>query len=145
MERAYERAKCLFLSQTFQRAGQAELAVAIGMFESIDELTTKDDAERFDRQKETIPRADPSSVIGRETAGRDHAVNVRMVHQVLAPGVKHAEETDLTAQAFRIGGELQQSRCTGVEQQPVKQSLVVEHQVSQPPRNSEDHMHVGNR
>ena len=41
MERAYERAKCLFLSQTFQRAGQAELAVAIGMFESIDELTTK--------------------------------------------------------------------------------------------------------
>ena len=83
-------------------------------------------------------------MIGRETAGRDHAVNVRMVHQVLAPGVKHAEETDLTAQAFRIGGELQQSRCTGVEQQPVSSRLLWNIK-SAPPRNSEDHMHVGNR
>ena len=71
-------------------------------------------------------------------------MNVRMMDQVPAPGVKYAEETDLSAQVFWIGGELQQSRCTAVEQQPVKQSLVVEHQVSQPSRNSEDHMHVGN-
>ena len=86
MERAYERAKCLLLSQTFQRAGQAELAVAIGVFESIDKLAAKDDAECFDRQKEAIARRDPSRVIGRETARRNYAVNVRMVDQVLAPG-----------------------------------------------------------
>ncbi len=47
-------------------------------------------------------------------------MNVRVVDQVLAPGVKHAEETDLSAQVFRVGGELQQSRSAGAEQQPVQ-------------------------
>ena len=98
----------------------------MGVFESIDELTAEDGAECFDRQKEAIARTDPGFVIGRETAGRDHTVDVRMVEEVLAPGVKHAEEANLSAQVLRIGGELQQSRRTGAEQQAIQDSLVVE-------------------
>ena len=77
------------------------------------------------------------------TARWNHTVNVRMVDQVLAPGVQHAEETDLSAEVFGIGGELQQSRCTAAEQHPVKQSLVVERYLRQLARDRENHVNVG--
>ena len=68
-----------------------------------------------------------------------------MVDQGLAPGVQHAEETDLSAQVFGIGGELQQSRRTAAEQHPVKQPLVVERYLRQLARDREDHVNVGHR
>ncbi len=55
-------------------------------------------------------------MIGRETPRRDHTVDVRMVEQILAPGVQHAEEADLGAEVFRIGGDLQKAVRTGAEQ-----------------------------
>ena len=39
-----------------------------------------------------------------------------MMHQVLSPGVKHAEETDLGTEMFRIGGDLQESCRAGSKQ-----------------------------
>ena len=45
---------------------------------------------------------------------------MRVLQEVLSPGVQHAEETDLGTEVFRIGGELQQSRGTEAEQQPVQ-------------------------
>ena len=32
-----------------------------------------------------------------------------MVKEILAPGVQHAEKTDLGTEVFRIGGDLQQA------------------------------------
>lgn len=68
---------------------------------------------------------DPALVVGRETAGRDHAVNMRMSLQFLPPGMKHAHKTDLGPKMLRIGGDLHQSRSAGVEQEVVDDFLIL--------------------
>ena len=64
--------------------------------------------------------ADPSRVVGRESAGRDHAVDMRMEQQVLSPGVKDGEEADLGAQVFGVGRHFQQRLAVAREQQIVE-------------------------
>src|ERR1035441_8332546 len=65
-----------------------------------------------------------------------------MMLQSLIPGMEHAEETDLGTQMTRIAGDLQQSCSTGVKQQVIDQSLVLQCQRSQFPRQGEDDVHV---
>jgi len=69
---------------------------------------------------------------------------VWVVEQVLTPGVEHAEEADLGAQMFRIGGDLQESRGAGLKQEVIEKLLVVKGERSQRVRQREDNMHVGN-
>jgi hypothetical protein len=49
---------------------------------------------------------DPMSVIWGQTSGWDQTVDMRVSQQVLAPGMKDGEESDLGPQAFGIGGYL---------------------------------------
>jgi hypothetical protein len=49
-------------------------------------------------------------VIGRWTARWDRALDMRMHLKILPPGVQDAEEADLGAEMFGIGGDLEQSR-----------------------------------
>ena len=78
-----------------------------------DELAAKDAAQHLDRQEERITRMNPALVVGRKTTGWNHAVNMRMSLQILSPGVKHTQKTDLGAEMLRIGGNLQQRRSAG--------------------------------
>src|SRR5215471_4531013 len=69
---------------------------------------------------------------------------VRMMQQVLSPGVQHAEKADLGAEMSGIGGDFQQCGGTGAEQEAVEQLLVMKHERRQLMRKREDHMNVGN-
>ena len=44
--------------------------------------------------------------------------------EILSPGVQHTQETDLSAEMFRIGGNLQQSCGAGAEQEVVDDLFV---------------------
>ena len=55
-------------------------------------------------------------MIGRQAAGGHDAMNVRMMLQFLIPGVEDAEETDLGAQMFRVGGNFDQRLGAAAEQ-----------------------------
>ena len=52
-------------------------------------------------------------------------MNVRMMLEGLAPGVKHAEETDLRTEMPGVGRNLQQSCSGGAKQEIVDDFLVV--------------------
>ena len=65
--------------------------------------------------------------------------------QILSPGVQNAEETDLRAEVFRIGGDLQQRRGAGAEQKVIDDLLVLQSQPRQFVREREDHMDVADR
>ncbi len=70
---------------------------------------------------------------------------VRMRLEVLAPGVEHAEEADVGAEVFGIGGDLQQGFGAGAEQQVVDNFLVLQRQPGQLVREGEDNMNVADR
>ena len=58
-------------------------------------------------------------------------MNVRMMLKILSPGVEHAEEADLRAEMLGIGGDLQQGRGAGAEQEIVDDLLVLQSQPRQ--------------
>ena len=59
-------------------------------------------------------------MIGREASRRDDAVDMRMSEQVLAPGVKNAEDADLGAQVLGVRRDFQQGGGAGGEQEMVE-------------------------
>ena len=81
-------------------------------------------------------------MIGSETAGGEHAMNMGVKLQSLVPGVQHAEEADLRAQMTGIAGDLEQRCSTGVKQQVVDHLLVLQGQWRQFTRQREDHVDV---
>ena len=77
-----------------------------------------------------------------ESTSGDYAVNMRMMLQLLIPGMEDAEEADLCAQVAGIAGDLQQGFGAGVKQQVVDQSLVLQCERSEFPRECEDHVDI---
>ena len=98
------------------------------MLQTGDEFTAKDAAQYFHRQEEGIARLDPALLIGRQTARGDYAVDMRMHLKILSPGVQDAEEADLGAEMFGIGGDFEQSRGAGAEQEIINNPFVVQSQ-----------------
>lgn len=81
-------------------------------------------------------------MIGRETTGRDHAVDMGVMLEILSPSVEHTQETDLCAKMLRIGGNLQQGRCAGAKQEVVDDPLVVQGQPRQLVGDGKDDVYV---
>ena len=105
---------------------ELELVLLKELFQSSCELAAEDAAQCNNRQEETFGRSDPSGAIGSETAGRNNVMDVWMMLQILSPSVEHAEKPDVCTQMLRVAGQFEQRRCTGSEQQIVKQSLVLQ-------------------
>ena len=70
---------------------------------------------------------------------------MRMMLQLLAPGVQHRNRSQTRPQVFRIGTELQQRLRRRREQQPIQQLAVAQHQRAQLVRQREHHVKVRHR
>ncbi len=81
-------------------------------------------------------------MIRRRTAGGNRVVHVRMVQQVLSPGVENAEEPYLSAEMFGIGGHLQKSGRRSTEEQIVNDPLVLQRQHTQLVRQRENDVEI---
>ena len=68
----------------------------------------------------------PSLTSWCETATGHDAMQMRMEVQILSSAMQDGEETDLHAQAFGIGGNLQQCLCSDAKQNVVDDRFVVE-------------------
>ena len=67
----------------------------------------------------------PPGVIGREAAGRNDTMDMGMKVEFLAPGMQHAEETNLGTKMPRIASHFEKSFGTGAEQETVEDLLVL--------------------
>lgn len=81
-------------------------------------------------------------MIGRESAHRNGAVNMRVQQQVLSPGVQNTDHANLSTQVLRICGYLKQGLSTGSEEQIVEQMRVVQGQHIQLVGHAENHVEV---
>src|ERR1700722_4362588 len=87
----------------FHPSGERRLSGTESALQSFGKLSAKHLAKHLDRQKESVARVNPVLVIGRKTASRNHAMDMRMDLQILSPGVQDAEESDLGTRGFGIG------------------------------------------
>lgn len=74
---------------------ETQPATLEGLLENLGEFTTEDFLQHGYGQKEARLRGDPAAAIGSQSAGRNHAMDVRMMIELLAPSMQHAEEADI--------------------------------------------------
>ena len=108
---------------------ELEFSGGEGLLEGVGELAAENLAENWLREKEVVAlRTNPTRVIRRQTSGGDHAVDMRMMLELLVPGVKHAEETDLRAEVPGIFRDFQKGLGAAPEQQAVDDLFVLQGQ-----------------
>ena len=73
-QRLKKSPECLGIFQRPGGAAEAELVSAIGPFQSVEKLATKDFLENTERKKEAIPRSYPMAAIGGKAADRHETV-----------------------------------------------------------------------
>jgi hypothetical protein len=61
------------------------------------------------------------------------------------PAVQHSQETDVCAEMFGVGGDLEQGLGSGVEQQVVEDLLVDQRQMREMMRHREDDVDIRDR
>ena len=115
-EGAEEGSESLRFRQKLEVPVEAELAVGEGLPESVDKLAAENTTQHLSGEEEAIAGVDPALVIEGEATGRDHAMDMGMMFQLLIPTVEHAEEADFGAQMVGITGDFKQGLGAGAEQ-----------------------------
>ena len=122
-----------------------ERTVPVGLLEGCHELATEERAQDLDRQEVVVAAGHPACAIGGQPAAGDHAVQVGVEEQVLAPGVKHAGDAGLRAEELgvaRDGGE----RPGGRPEEDVEDGLLVaQSQGVEIVGDCEDDVEIGHR
>lgn len=121
---------------------ETEFASGQSLAQASHELTAKDSAQDPDWKEERVPWTDPACVIGRQSAGWNDAVHVRMVLELLVPRVQHAEESNLCPKMLGIASNRKQCFGAGPDQQIVDYLLVLQSQRGEFVRQSEHDMDV---
>jgi hypothetical protein len=78
-ERPEESMKGLLSGEWLETAGKREFALTEGALQAGDKLAAKDTTQYPHGQEEGVAWVNPALVVERQTARRDHAMNVRMV------------------------------------------------------------------
>jgi hypothetical protein len=123
---------------------KSEFPLSEGALKAGHKLTPKHPAEDLPRQKVGRAGLNPARMIGGQSARRNHAVDMGVMLQVLSPGVKHAEKADVCAEVLGSGGNFQERRGAGLEEQPIEEALILIGEGCQLVGKGEDHMHVAN-
>src|ERR1700738_2515278 len=87
----------------------------------------------------------PAAGIGGESPGWDHAMDMRVMPEILTPGMEHREETDLRSEMLGVDGNLQKGFGAGPEQQVVEELLVLQQQWRELVGQGKDHVEVADR
>ena len=124
---------------------EVELAIVKSLFERVDELAAKDLAQHFLGKEVVLSCVDPAGVIGREAAGGNDDMEMRVKIELLAPTMQYREKTDLRTEVFWVASDFEKGFGTAAEQEIVDDLLVLQHQRSQATGQGEDDMGVGRR
>ena len=134
------------MTETGEAAVELEFPLAISGGQKRQEFAAKNTAEHLDwKQESAAAGRDPLRAIGRQTAARYHAVQMRMMLEGLSPGVEDGEQAELRPKVFGIGGDFQECLGGGPEQDAIDGGFVLEGHRSQLLGKGKDDMKIGTR
>src|SRR5258708_19578037 len=106
----------LGVGEWFKLAVEMQRTRVEGMAQLFEKQTPEQAREYPHGQEETGATGDPVLAVRGDAATRHHAVHVRMMLQVLPPGVQDRDEADLGTQVFPITGDLAHGLATRAKQ-----------------------------
>jgi hypothetical protein len=126
-------------------AEEAQLTRSEGELQAMQKQAAKQSREHAHRQEEAGPASDPAFAVERRPATRHHAMDVRMVLQGLAPGVKDGGHAELGAEMLGVGSDGGERLGRRAEQDRVDNGLVLEGDLADRRRQGEHDVEVGYR
>ena len=134
--------ECGGLSKLCEITEEPQLAVIESRLQILQEQPPKKPREHPHRQEEARLAGDPvAGVEGWAAAGND-AMNVWMMVKVLAPGVEHGHDSDLSTKMLWVGGNGAQRLGGSLEEDVVDLGLVLERDLGHRGRHGEDDMEI---
>jgi hypothetical protein len=110
-----------------------------------DELAAEEAAEDAHGQEEAGPTRLPGASVLGQAPGGDHAVDMGVMDQSLAPGVENDEEADLSAEVARVGGNVLKRPGCRAQEKGVDEVGAVQGERRQGLGQCEDDVGVGYR
>lgn len=83
---------------------EAEFPFVMSLPESFEKQAAKQTRQDAHRQEEPFRASGPFCSVPAQTSAWDHAVQVRMVEQILSPGVQYGKEARFRTEMFRVSG-----------------------------------------
>jgi len=91
-----------WLRKRKQAAMKLEFTAMEGAAKSSDELAAENPAQCVDREEESARGIDPLRPVEGQAAGGNDVMDMRMMLEVLSPGVEHTEESDIGSEVLGI-------------------------------------------
>jgi hypothetical protein len=114
-EWAQERGESFGRGERLQPTMEAQLTFGESAFQRRDELAAKNPSQNRKGKKEAATGGEPAAVVGGESAGGDHTMDMRMMLQLLVPGVEDTKEANLSAQVPGMARDFEQGLGAGTE------------------------------
>src|SRR5215469_10285200 len=138
-------AELLGIAQIGKVAEEVELAMIEGGLKSVEEEAAEQTGEDADGKEEAGAAGYPAGAVVAEAAARDGAVDVRVMAEVLTPGVEDGEEAEVGAEVFGVASDGEKSLGNRAEEDAVNDALVLESDAVEFGGDGKDDVEVGDR
>src|ERR1017187_3335233 len=139
-ERGQVTGKSGRIAEWSEVAEELEFTGSVGLFQRLEKQSAEEGAEDFHGEEEFAATGNPAFVIGRQTAGGNHAMEVGV--EILSPAMEHREEAGGNTEMLRVGSNGEQGFGGGLEENVVDEFPVEEGDGGDGLRQSEDHVEV---
>ena len=119
------------------------MALRIELRQAREVQSPKAPREDADGQEEVRSTRHPLGPIGGQAPGGQDTMEMRVMVQLLAPGVEHGEAADLGPEMLGVPGDVLERLGDRAKEQPIEQARVLQRQGPQVVRQGKDHMDVG--
>ncbi len=132
----------LRLRECLTASGTEEGAPGICLPQGGDEQPAKQPTEDAHWEKEAGTAGHPSRAVRCQAPARDDTMEVRMVVQLLAPGMQDRQKADVSPSMLRITGESQECFGGGTEQQVIEEAGIGQRQGTERGGQRKDHVRI---
>jgi hypothetical protein len=133
---------CLGMLELEKVAEEAKSLLLPSSLKTGEKLTAEQPTQESNGKKESVSATDPALFIQAQSSAGNDAMEMRVVMEVLAPGVQNGETADLRAEMFWASAEGQQGLGNSTKEHPVDDATILKRKRRQFLRNGEDHVEV---
>src|SRR5262249_6208322 len=132
-----------WMGQRLTRAGQCQRLRGHGLRAPLEKAAPKEPTEDFHGQEEIGGAWHPAGAVWSAASTWNDTVEVRMVLQLLAPGVQDRQKADVRAEMRRLSGHGQEGFRDGAKEEGVEEPWVLESQCIQRIGEGKHHVEIG--
>ena len=121
---------------------QGELALRVGLLQTREVEAPEAPREDAAGQEEVRPTREPLGPVGRQAPGGEDTMEMRVMVQLLAPGVEHGEAADLRPEMRGVLGDVLERLGDGAKEYTIEVAGILESQGPQSVRQGKDDMDV---